>query len=66
MAAAACTARSAWSSIATGAPKTAITASPTNCMTVPLTSRMARFISARWTLSWRARALGSAFSAMVE
>ena len=33
---AAATARSPWSSVATGAPNTAITASPTNCMTVPL------------------------------
>ena len=35
MANAAATARSAWSSWANGAPNTAITASPTNCITVP-------------------------------
>ena len=35
MAMAAATARSAWSACGNGAPKTAITASPTNCMTVP-------------------------------
>ncbi len=35
------TARSAWSSCGTGAPKHAITASPTNCITVPSSSRMA-------------------------
>ena len=37
----------------TGAPKHAITASPTNCITVPPSSRMAWFISARCSLSWR-------------
>ena len=40
-------ARSAWSSCGTGAPNTAITASPTNCITVPPSPRIARFISAR-------------------
>ena len=35
MATAAATARSAWSACGKGAPKTAMTASPTNCMTVP-------------------------------
>ena len=45
------TARSAWSSSGTGAPKHAITASPTNCITVPPSSRIAWFISARCSLS---------------
>ena len=36
---------------ATGAPNTAITASPTNCITVPSSSRIARFIAARCALS---------------
>ena len=66
MLAAATTARSAWSSLGTGAPKTAITASPTNCMTVPPSPIMARFIAARWVLSWPASSLGSACSAIVE
>ncbi len=63
---AASTARPAWSGTATGAPNTAMTASPTNCMTVPLASMMARFISARCTFSCPASALGSARSAMLE
>ena len=63
---AAATARSAWSSWANGAPKTAITASPTNCMTVPFSPRIASFMAARCTLSCPASWLGSACSAMVE
>ena len=59
MLAAAAIARSAWSELGTGAPKTAITESPTYCMTVPPSARMAPFISARWRLSWPARADGS-------
>ena len=51
---------------APGAPKTAITASPTNCITVPPSPIIARFIAARWVLSWPASSLGSACSAMVE
>ena len=46
---AACT---AWSSCGNGAPNTAITASPTYCITVPPWSRIAAFISARCRLSW--------------
>ena len=44
-------ASSAWSSCGNGAPNTAITASPTNCITVPPSSRIAWFISARCSLS---------------
>ena len=66
MASAAATARSAWSSCANGAPKTAMTASPTNCITVPFSPRMASFMAARCTLSWPANWLGSACSAMLE
>ena len=66
IASAAATARSAWSSWAKGAPKTAMTASPTNCMTVPFSPRMASFMAARCTLSCPASWLGSACSAMVE
>ena len=50
----------------TGAPKTAMTASPTNCITVPPSPRIALFIAARCVLSWPASWLGSACSAMVE
>ena len=64
--AAAASARSAWSSRGTGAPNTAITASPTYCITVPPSARMARFISARWRLSCCASTAGSACSAIVE
>ena len=56
--AAAARARSAWSACGNGAPNTAITASPTNCMTVPPSPRMASFIAARCSLSWRASAVG--------
>lgn len=54
-----------WSGCENGAPKTAITASPTNCITVPPASRMAVFIAARCSLSWRARAPGGVASAML-
>ena len=64
IAAAAASARSAWSALATGAPNTAITASPTYCITVPPAPRMARFISARWRLSCWASTAGSACSAI--
>ena len=63
---AAANARSAWSSCATGAPKQAITASPTNCITVPSSSRIAWFIAARCSLRRCASALGSVVSAMPE
>ncbi len=63
---AAATARSGCSGQGTGAPKTAITASPTNCMTQPSLPMIARFIAARCSFSWPARAAGSTFSAMVE
>ena len=66
MASAAATARSGWSGCGNGAPKTAITASPTNCITVPAWPRMAWFIAARCVLSCPASWLGSACSAMVE
>ena len=66
MSSAAATARSAWSGCENGAPKTAITASPTNCITVPSSPRMAWFMAARCVLSWPASWLGSACSAMVE
>ena len=51
MPAAAATARSAWSGCGNGAPNTAITASPTNCMTVPSSPRIALFIAARCRFS---------------
>ena len=49
----------AWSSCGNGAPNTAITASPTYCITVPPWSRIAAFISARCVLSWPASTVGS-------
>ena len=60
------TARSGWSSWGKGAPKTAITASPTNCMTVPSSPRTAPFMAARCSLSWAASCAGGVCSAMVE
>ena len=66
MPSAAATARSAWSSCSNGAPNTAITASPTNCITVPFSPRIASFMAARCTFSCPASWLGSACSAMVE
>ena len=63
---AACMARSAWSSCGNGAPNTAITASPTNCITVPSAPRIARFIAARCSLSWLASWVGEVRSAIEE
>ncbi len=48
-----------------GAPKTAITASPTNCITVPPAVRIAVLIAARCSLSWRASSEGGVDSAIV-
>ena len=64
--AAATAAAPAWSSCGNGAPNTAITASPTYCITVPPSSRIAVFISARWPFSWPASTVGSVRSAMPE
>ena len=66
IAAAATSARSAWSVDGSGAPNTAITASPTYCITVPPAARIARFISARWRLSCWASCDGSVCSLIVE
>ena len=58
------TARAACPGCGSGAPNTAITASPTYCMTVPASERMAAFIALRWALSWPASAAGSERSAI--
>ena len=57
---------SQWSACGNGAPKTAMTASPTNCITVPPAPRMASFIAARCSLSWAARWVGAVRSAIDE